>query len=43
LLCRGCNNKPDALARVAEIISIEWTETPEKTAWAGSDENASTY
>jgi hypothetical protein len=34
LLCRDCNKKPDALARVREVISIEW---------AGSDQKASTY
>jgi len=43
LLCRDCNNKPEALARVREIISIEWTETPERTPWAGSNQTSSTY
>jgi hypothetical protein len=43
LLCRDWNNKPDALARVVEIISIEWAETPERDAWTGSNQKASTY
>ena len=33
LLCRACNNKPDALTRVREVASIEWEETPERNVW----------
>jgi hypothetical protein len=43
LLCRTCDAKPEALARVRELISIEWTKSPERTGWMGSNQETSTY
>jgi hypothetical protein len=34
VLCRSCNAREDALARILEIVTVDWAETPE--FWAGT-------
>jgi hypothetical protein len=30
LLCRTCEAKPDSLARLAELVNVDWRPTPER-------------
>jgi hypothetical protein len=29
LLCRTCEARPDSLARLAELVTVDWRRTPE--------------